>query len=251
MISADFSAGTPVYASMLAAPPQSAASLPAASQAPAPLPAASEAPAPQVTLPPQAPMPRARSPQPGVTLDEAPEERSAGSTLVPLPAEPRAPPASAATVTLVPSATVEAVPAVPAEATALRSTSASEASAARRDRSTLTAQPTARVVIYSPADDAAADARARVLRGRLEARGEFYVDLRYVTTFDSVDNIRFFFEADRDSATIARDRVAGAGSLTIRDFSGQSPLPSPGTIELWLASTPDDRGPRRSGALLQ
>jgi hypothetical protein len=105
------------------------------------------------------------------------------------------------------------------------------------------------VVIYSPAGDAAADARARVLRERLEARGEFYVDLRYVTTFDSADNIRIFFEADRDSAVIARDRVAGAGPLPIRDFSEQRPLPSPGTIELWLASTPDDRGLKRPGAL--
>lgn len=269
VISADYSGGTPRYAAMLAAPQQSAVTPAAVSQPAATLePVSPPNASPQASPPPSAPpLPEPTASQ-GSTPQIAPAEATARAAVppavaaaTPLPeppsAEPRrvpgsmlvqpAPdvrtvPAPAATVTAIPAANVEALPAAPSEDLVVRSMAAAEAPAAGRERQVIASQAPGRIVIYSPAGDAAADARARVLRERLAAGGEFYIDLRYVTTFDAADNIRIFFEADRDRAVVARDRVADEGTLPIRDFSGQRPLPSPGTIELWLASTRADGG---------
>jgi len=101
-----------------------------------------------------------------------------------------------------------------------------------------TGQLPARIVIHHHDGDAAAVARAYSLRDVLAARPGFNVEVRPVPALVSADNIRIFFEADRDTANAARDLVAG-GTVPIRDFTDYRPLPRPGTIELWLAPRGD------------
>ena len=98
---------------------------------------------------------------------------------------------------------------------------------------------TARIVIHHHAGDVAGAARARELRGRLAARDGITVEIRAVPMRVSLDNMRIFFASDRRQARDARD-LAGSGSMPIRDFSHYRPLPRPGTIEIWLASSPGD-----------
>jgi len=101
-----------------------------------------------------------------------------------------------------------------------------------------TGQSPARIVIHHHDGDAAAVARAYNVRDVLAARPGFNVEVRPVPALVSADNIRIFFEADRDTANAARDLVAG-GIVPIRDFTDYRPLPRPGTIELWLAPRGD------------
>jgi hypothetical protein len=96
-------------------------------------------------------------------------------------------------------------------------------------------QPWARIVIHHFGGDPAAGARARELKDLLAARTDFTVEVRSVASPVSADNIRIFFEADRENAYAARELLA-AGPMPIRDFTDYRPLPRPGTIELWLAS---------------
>jgi hypothetical protein len=92
-----------------------------------------------------------------------------------------------------------------------------------------------RIVIHHFDGDLAAGARAREVKDVLAARTGFNVEVRPVTAPVSADNIRIFFEADRENAYAARDLVA-TGSMPVRDFTDYRPSPRPGTIELWLAS---------------
>lgn len=94
-----------------------------------------------------------------------------------------------------------------------------------------------RVVIHHRTGDAAAVARARELQELLAADRGFNVEIRSVSVLVSADNIRIFFESDRQKARNTRDLVA-SGPIPIRNFSDYRPLPRPGTIEIWLAAMP-------------
>lgn len=104
------------------------------------------------------------------------------------------------------------------------------------------AQPTAsrpsgsaRIVIHHVAGSGGNAARnaARIFR----AAGFGWVEIRSVGFGISETNIRYFFDGDRASA----DRLAAAMnrnrmSPSTRDFTFYDPLPSRGTIEVWLAN---------------
>ena len=101
-----------------------------------------------------------------------------------------------------------------------------------------TAQVPARIVIHHYDGDAAALARALNMKEVLASRPGFTVEVRPVAARVSADNIRVFYETDRETAYAARNVVAG-GTVPIRDFTDYRPLPRPGTIELWLAPRGD------------
>jgi hypothetical protein len=94
-----------------------------------------------------------------------------------------------------------------------------------------------RIVIHHLGADAAAEGRAREMKARLAAQGSWDVEVRPVPAPVSTDDLRIFFEADRQVALQTRDLLA-AGTFSVRDFSHYRPLPRPGTIEIWLAATP-------------
>ena len=227
-----------------AAPPQAVAP-----PTPGPSTSAPATSAPPTVAPPTV-APQSRPPDPvppeaqRTTADVGP-----GSMLVPPRNDERSTPVPAAAVMVTPVAdpTVAAVQAPPRETLPYRSQPGLEAQGPERERQGVSQTP-ARIVIHSPAGDVAADARARALRTRLVANGGFYVELRYVTARVPADDIRIFFEGDRERAVSTRDLVADAG-VPIRNFSDQRPLPRPGTIELWLASTRTDPGTGWSGSM--
>jgi hypothetical protein len=102
-----------------------------------------------------------------------------------------------------------------------------------------------RLVIRHAEGDAAAESRARELRGRLQAHRKFDVELQPVAESVAADNLRIFFESDRLEARITRELMA-SGPVPIRDLSEVRPRPRAGTIELWLAASPSSSLPAPS-----
>ena len=156
--------------------------------------------------------------------------------LAPVPAPAPAPVPSAAA----PFAPAPAPPALPAP-TAARPAAGSDAA--------LRPAPV-RLVIRHSEGDAAAESRARELRGRLEAHRKFDVEMQPVAESVSADNLRIFFESDRLEARITRDLIE-SGPIPIRDFSDLRPRPRSGTIELWLAATPSSGIPAPDAAAIE
>lgn len=90
-----------------------------------------------------------------------------------------------------------------------------------------------RVVIHHRPEDGR---RARALIAPLAARG-FRVELHEIGVHVARSNIRYFYGRDSLAATAVGAIVSGTlgvGKPMSRDFSGFRPLPSDGTIELWL-----------------
>jgi hypothetical protein len=88
------------------------------------------------------------------------------------------------------------------------------------------------VVHYSAANGSAAARRAA---SDLRAAGYGRVELRGVSFGISRSNIRYFHRADRSVADRSAQILGAAGyAADTRDFTFYQPLPTPGTVEVWI-----------------
>lgn len=91
----------------------------------------------------------------------------------------------------------------------------------------------ARVVIHRPRDNSAPDARD--LLGRLNARGVGEAEIRTVGINVSRADVRYFHAADRAIAEEVRRMLRRQGyTPELRDFTNYRPLPSRGSVEVWM-----------------
>lgn len=91
----------------------------------------------------------------------------------------------------------------------------------------------ARVVVHVP-PGAAADALSTRLLASFDPRLET-VELRRVAATPSRPSVRYFYAEDEFTARNVAAQMSGTGlAWTVRDFSTFRPLPSRGTIEVWL-----------------
>lgn len=90
-----------------------------------------------------------------------------------------------------------------------------------------------RVVIHVPAGFAAEMLAARMLANFDPRPGS--VEIRRVAATPSQPSIRYFHSGDETAARDVAARLSGTGlAWTLRDFSTFRPLPSRGTIEVWV-----------------
>lgn len=146
------------------------------------------------------------------------------------PAAPQPAPASR-----VPSTVIQSKP-LPRPARA-RSSSASEPMPTFAESTLVRPQvPSAmilRVVIHVPAGFTAELLAARMLANFDPRPGS--VEVRRVTATPSQPSIRYFHSGDEAAARDVAARLSGTGlAWTFRDFSTFRPLPSRGTIEVWV-----------------
>lgn len=95
-----------------------------------------------------------------------------------------------------------------------------------------------RIVVHVPAGSLSAEALSARLLTDLGAHPGT-VETRQVAATPSRPTIRYFHPEDEPAARQAAGWMAGAGlAWTVRDFSGYQPLPSRGTIEVWLPRQP-------------
>lgn len=100
--------------------------------------------------------------------------------------------------------------------------------------------PDLRVVIYHPRADQGAGQRAARLARDLEEAGYQLTAVRPVDFTISASHLRFFHDEDRSAGDRLRATLAsGAEEVRLRDFTRMSPRPSPGSVELFLASRPN------------
>ncbi len=106
-----------------------------------------------------------------------------------------------------------------------------------------TAAPDLRVFLHvSNQADAGRERAMRVARA-LEAQGFLIADVRDVAFAVASAKVRYFFAADRPGAErLAREAGLLLGgedrrrAVPVQDFTHFRPLPTPGNVELWLAS---------------
>lgn len=90
-----------------------------------------------------------------------------------------------------------------------------------------------RIVVHVPGGAAAEALSARLLANLDPQLGR--IEVRRVSEAPSRPSIRYFYSADEAAAQGVAARMSGTGlSWTLRSFSTFRPLPSPGTIEVWL-----------------
>ena len=87
-----------------------------------------------------------------------------------------------------------------------------------------------RIVIHVP-PTAAAEDRARRLAGTIGAEGD-HVEVRQVGASPAQASVRYFHPDDQAAARTLAARLSGRYQL--QDFTTFRPLPSHGTIEVWL-----------------
>jgi hypothetical protein len=76
---------------------------------------------------------------------------------------------------------------------------------------------------------------ARSVAAELQARGYSRTELRPVSLAVRRANVRFFHDQNRTVARTVNELVQATGrSSDLRDFTHYSPLPSVGTVEVWL-----------------
>ena len=96
-----------------------------------------------------------------------------------------------------------------------------------------------RFVLHVPSGSEAADALSTRLVTALEPRFGT-VEVRRVPDTPSRPSLRYFYAADEPVARQAADRMADNGlSWAVRDFSSYRPLPSRGTVEVWVPRPAD------------
>ncbi|MGA0533601.1 hypothetical protein [Hansschlegelia sp. KR7-227] len=97
-----------------------------------------------------------------------------------------------------------------------------------------------RVFIHVRASDPAARDRARAIAAELRRHGVEVADIRGVPHAVRRDAVRYFYDADRASASLLQKAVRAASPLTdqtpmAQDFRRYSAPPRQGTVELWLS----------------
>ena len=104
---------------------------------------------------------------------------------------------------------------------------------AQASASQASASPAVRIVLHYRGD--AGEAAARRLADALRSRGLSDFELRRVPVRVSEANIRFFYDENRPVARRVSEVLNAMGERSqVRDFTRYAPLPSPGTVEVWL-----------------
>ncbi|NBB71816.1 MAG: hypothetical protein GVY33_16080 [Alphaproteobacteria bacterium] len=91
------------------------------------------------------------------------------------------------------------------------------------------------VLVHHRGADAAVAARAGEIAARLRGLGASVELLDAGELVVSADRLRFFFPADAAAAEVL---VEALPATRLQDFTHYTPTPTPGTLELWLASEP-------------
>jgi hypothetical protein len=86
--------------------------------------------------------------------------------------------------------------------------------------------------------------RATAIVRTLEGQGYAVADIREVSYAIASPKVRYFFAADRSGAErlalVARSVLASEGesrgTVPVQDYTHFRPLPTPGNVEIWLAS---------------
>ena len=112
-----------------------------------------------------------------------------------------------------------------------------------------TMTPVLRVFVHFSIRTSSGRRRAIEVARALEERGYVVADIREVAFAIAFPKVRYFFASDRPGA----ERLAWAtsvvsqdeqrGGVRVQDYTHFRPLPTPGNVEVWLAS----EGPRREG----
>ncbi len=100
------------------------------------------------------------------------------------------------------------------------------------------ATPGIRIVIHVPAGSETAEALSARLLASLPPRSST-VEARRVAATPDRPSIRYFYPEDEPAARLTARWMAGTGvNWTLQDLSAFQPLPSRGTIEVWLPRQP-------------